>query len=130
MERVEEDVEKNVGLLDTAVYMSQFIGQEFEGTVICVSNNGLTIQLDNLLEGRVRSRNLEGDYAYNPETYTMLSLEGKDNYYVGDRLRLKLIDADKDTKSVDFSVIEKIKENRIINRESNNKIKSKVRKKK
>ena len=127
MERVEEEVEKNVALMDTAVYMSQFIGQEFEGTVICVSNNGLTIQLDNLLEGRVRTRNLEGSYAYNPETYTMLSLEGNDNYYVGDRLRLKLLSADKDTKSVDFEVIEKIKENRIIDEESNNKVKSKAR---
>ena len=130
MERVEEDVEKNVGLLDTAVYMSQFVGQEFEGTVICVSNSGLTIQLDNQLEGRVRTRNLDGEYAYNTETYTMLSLEGNDDYYVGDRLRLKLIEADKDTKSVDFSVIEKIKENRIIDKDSNNKVKSKVKNKK
>ena len=116
-------------LMDTAVYMNQFIGQEFEGTVICVSNNGLTIQLDNLLEGRVRTRNLDGEYAYNPETYTMLSLEGKDNYYVGDRLRLKLIIADKNTKSVDFEVKEKIKENRIVDEVSNNKVKSKAREK-
>ena len=130
MERVEEDVEKNVGLLDTSVYMSQFIGQEFEGTVICVSNNGLTIQLDNQLEGRVRTRNMDGEYVYNSETYTMLSLDGKDDYYVGDRLRLKLIEADKDTKSVDFSVIEKIKENRIIDKNSNDKVKYKARNKK
>ena len=130
MEKVEEEVEKNVELLDTSVYMSQFIGQEFEGTVICISSNGLTILLDNQIEGRVRTRNMDGEYAYNPETYTMLSLEGKDDYYVGDRLRLKLIEADKDTKSVDFSVIEKIKENRIIDKESNNKVKSKVRNKK
>ena len=64
---------------------------EFEGTVICVSNNGLTIQLDNLLEGRVRSRNLEGDYAYNPETYTMLSLEGKDNFGCTNRDNITVI---------------------------------------
>ena len=128
MERVEEEVEKNVALLDTSVYMSQFIGQEFEGTVICVSNNGLTIQLDNLLEGRVRTRNLEGSYAYNSDTYTLLSLEGNDNYYVGDRLRLRLLNADKEQKSVDFEVIEKIKENRIkSDEESNNKVKSKAR---
>ena len=123
-----EEVEKNVALLDTSVYMSQFIGQEFEGTVICVSNNGLTIQLDNLLEGRVRTRNLEGSYAYNSDTYTLLSLEGNDNYYVGDRLRLRLLNADKEQKSVDFEVIEKIKENRIkSDEESNNKVKSKAR---
>lgn len=127
MERVEEEVEKNVGYLDTAVYMSQFINQEFEGTVICLSNNGLTIQLDNSLEGRVRTRNLKGEYAYNPDTYTMLSLDDYDDYFVGDRLKLRLMDIDKNTKSVDFSVIEKINENRIIDKESNNKVKTKVR---
>jgi len=113
MEKVEEDVEKNVLYMDSAVYLSQFIGQEFEGTVISVSNNGICIQLDNLVEGKVRCRNLEGDYVCNPETFTLLSINNTSNFYVGDRLRLKLVESNKDTKQIDFSVLEKIKENTI-----------------
>lgn len=113
MERVEEDVEKNVLYMDTAVYLSDYIGQEFEATIVLVSNNGICVQLDNLLEGKIRIRNLDGDYACNSKTFTLVSLNGKEDYYVGDRLKVQLISTDKNTKSVDFIVKEKIKENRI-----------------
>ena len=43
---------------------SKHIGEEYRGTVIGVSNHGLQIQLDNLVEGKVRMRNLSGNYAY------------------------------------------------------------------
>ena len=128
MERLEEDVEKQVNLLDTAVYLGDYIGEEFDGTVISVSNNGLTIQLDNLLEGRVRIKNLPGEYAHNPQTFTLLSLNGFDSYYVGDRLKLRLKGTSIDNKSVDFEVVEKIKENPIFNGEiSLDEVKSKKR---
>lgn len=120
MERVEEDVEKNVLYMDTAVYLSNHIGECFEVTVTLVSNNGICVQLDNLLEGKVRTRNLEGNYAYNNKTFTLVSLDGKADYYVGDRLKVQLIGADKDTKSVNFIVKEKIKENRIKDKDHSN----------
>ena len=128
MERVEEDVEKNVNLMDAAVLMSSHINEEFEGTIISMGNHGLMIQLDNLLEGRVRLHNLEGDYAYNPDTFTLLAIDGGDSYYIGDRLKLKLLSADKENKTIDFSVIEKIYENPTMDKyDSNQKVKSKYR---
>lgn len=128
MEKLEEEVEKQVNLLDTAVYMSNFIGQEFEGTVIAIGNNGLTIQLDNLLEGKVRLKNLPGEYVHNADKFTLLSLSGFSSYYVGDRLKLKLKETSIESKSVDFEVLEKIRENPIDNGEiSLDKIKQKKR---
>lgn len=120
MEKLEEDVEKNVLYMETARYLSNYIGQEFEGTIVTLSDKGICVQLDNLLEGRVRSRYLDGDYVYNPNTFTLVSVNGKSNYYVGDRLRLKLIDASADTKTVDFKVLEKIKENNIKDKHHSN----------
>lgn len=113
MERVAEEVEKNVTLMDTAVYFGNHLGEEYEGTVISVSGNGLVVQLDNLLEGRIRTKNLSGSYVYNPLTFTLLSLDGFDSYSVGDRLKVRVKSAEKETKTVDFSVLEKIKENPI-----------------
>jgi len=127
MERLEEDVEKNVLYMDTAAYLSNFIGQEFIGTVVTLSNNGINVQLDNQLEGKIRNRYLDGAYAYNPQTFTLVSVNSKGNYYVGDKLRLKLIDTSIENKSVDFVVLEKISENTIRDKHhSNQYIKSKA----
>ena len=126
MERVAESVERNVQLMDDAVYMSQFVGQEMEGTVISSGNHGLMIQLDNLIEGRVRISSLEGEYVYNSDTFTLLSVDGKDSYYIGDRLKLKLLFTNKERKTIEFSVIEKIYENPIADKyDTNQKVKTK-----
>ena len=125
MERVAEEVEKNVTLMDTAVYFGKHLEEDFAGTIISVGSNGIVVQLDNLLEGRIRTKNLPGTYVYNPATFTLLSLDGLDSYYVGDRLRVRVKAADKENKTVDFSILEKIKENPIIDyNNSNQKIKS------
>lgn len=120
MERVEEEVEKQVNLMETAEYLSQFVGEEFEGTISSLSNNGITICLDNMLEGRVRTRSLNGDYIYNPETFTLLSINGGDNYYIGDRVKVRLEVASKENKTVEFSILEKIHENNIPDKDKSN----------
>ena len=120
MERVEEDVEKQVNLMQSAEYLSQFIGEEFEGTITCLSSNGITIALDNMLEGKIRLRSLDGDYVYNPERFTLLNIHGGENYYIGDRLKVRLEFASKENKTVEFSVIEKIHENNIPDKDKSN----------
>lgn len=120
MERVEEEVEKQVNLMQTAEYLSQFVGEEFEGTITSLSGNGITITLDNMLEGRIRIRNLGGDYVYNPETFTLLNVNGGNDYYIGDRLRVKLEVASKENKTVEFSVVKKIYENDIPDKDKSN----------
>ncbi len=120
MERVAEEVEKNVTLMDTASYFMNHIGYEYEGVITSISNHGLNVQLDNLLEGKVRVDKLNGDYVYNPNTFTLLSLSDQASYYVGDRLKVKVVDASKENKTVDFTVVEKIRENPIIDTKNSN----------
>ncbi len=126
MERVEEEVEKKVLAMETGRYFQKHIHEVFEGTVVSVGRNGLLIQLDNLLEGMVRMRNLSGDYVYNPETFTLLSMDERESYYMGDRLKLRLVSSDPKSAIVDFKVLEKVKENPIIDPlKSNQKVKAK-----
>ena len=116
MEKVSEEVEKNVYLRDSVVYFSNHLEEEFEGTVISVSKGGLLIQLDNLLEGRIPTYSMPGgvnNYTYNPNTFTLLSLGEEDSYYLGDRLKVRVKSCDIENKIVNFSVLEKIHENRI-----------------
>ena len=98
-------------LMKCSEYMQNHIGEEFEGTIVGLSQNGIKIQLDNLIEGKVRLRNLDGEYVFNPDTFSLVALDKGENYYLGDRLLLKLVNADKDSKLIDFKVIKKREEN-------------------
>ena len=113
MEKIADEAEQQVLYMKCAEYMKEHVGEEYRGTVIGVSNHGLQIQLDNLVEGKVRMRNLSGNYAYNPNTYTLISLDGKEDYYIGDRLLVKVKFASKEDKFIDFSVSKKLEENLI-----------------
>ena len=114
-ERVADELEKNTFRMQCAEYMEQFIGDEFEATVISISGECLVVQLDNMIEGTVRVRDLKGDYVYSEESYSLVSLDGEDNYYIGDRLRLRLKSSSKEMKKIDFTVVEKICETQVQN---------------
>ena len=113
MERMEDRAEEAVNDMKCAEYMESHIGEEYKGTVTKLSSRGLTVQLDNLVEGKVRLKNMEGRYAHNPNTYTLISLDGKQNYFLGDRLLVKVKAASKEDKTIDFVVKRKIEENYI-----------------
>lgn len=108
MEKQADECEKNVLYMKCSEYMENHIGEEYDGTIICMSDRGLHVELDNYIEGRVRIYDLPGLYKYNPETFTMESFEGNDNYSVGDRIHVKVKAASKEEKTIDFEVIEKI----------------------
>lgn len=129
MERIADDAEIQTLAMKCSEYMERHIGEEFEGTIIGLSDKGIQVQLDNLVEGRVRNRNLMGDYSYNPVTYTLISLDGHPNYYIGDRLLVRVKSASKVDKTIDFEIVEKLKENHTVDiNNSNGVVKIKARK--
>lgn len=121
MERASDDAEMEVFNRRCAKYMQQFVGQEFEATVIGLSDKGIQLQLDSMIEGRVRPKYLPGDYEYNSETFSLLSLAGKDDYYIGDRLSVTLRSSDPESKHIDFSINGKVCENKLVGVASKNK---------
>ena len=90
----------------------------FEGNPV---DKGIQIQLDSMIEGRVRPKYLPGDYEYNPETFSLLSLSGKEDYYIGDRLSVTLRSSDPESKHIDFSINSKVEENKLVGVASKNK---------
>ena len=121
MERASDDAEMEVFNRRCAKYMQQFVGQEFEATVIGLSDKGIQLQLDSMIEGRVRPKYLPGDYEYNSETFSLLSLGGNDDYYIGDRLSVTLRSSDPESKHIDFSINGKVCENKLVGVASKNK---------
>ncbi|MBQ6323218.1 MAG: VacB/RNase II family 3'-5' exoribonuclease [Bacilli bacterium] len=119
-EKMADDGERQVLSMKCAEYMQNHIGDEYSGTVVGVSPRGLLIQLDDYLEGRVRINNMIGDYTYNPGTYSLVSLDDQENYYIGDRLNLTVLAASKEDKVIDFGVLCKLEENYIEKSEKSN----------
>ena len=111
METVADRLERSVNSMKSAEYMSSRIGEKNIGIVTEVSKNGLTIQLDNLIEGKVKISNLNGDYFYNPNTFSLITTGKGEDYYLGDQLITKVKSADKLNKCIEFKVIEKYLDN-------------------
>lgn len=111
METVADRLERSVNSMKSAEYMSSRIGEKNIGIVTEVSKNGLTIQLDNLIEGKVKISNLNGDYFYNPNTFSLITTGKGEDYYLGDQLITKVKFADKLNKCIEFKVLEKYFDN-------------------
>ena len=120
MEKIADEAENQVLYMKCSEYMKKHIGEEYKATVIGLSDRNIQIQLDNMVEGRVRMKDINSHYTYNPTTYTLISLENKENYYIGDRLLVKVLRANKEEKTIDFSVVKKLKENTIDDYERSN----------
>ena len=107
-ERAATEAEIETFKMKAAEYMENHIGEEFTGIVNDVDDYGLSIQLDNFLEGKVRINDLPARYVYKENLFTLESLDNFDSYTVGDYLKLKLKNASKEKKLINFEVLEKI----------------------
>lgn len=108
MERISQDAEYESTKLKCAEYMEKHIGEEFNGTIMDLDESGLYIELDNLIEGKVNTKDLNGTYVADKDNYLLKSISGDNYYSVGDYLKLKLKSASKQNKSIVFDVIDKI----------------------
>ena len=107
-ERVADDCERDVFRMQSSEYMLNHIDEEFEATIIGVYGDSIDVELDNLIEGKIYNRDMKGDYVLNDETYTLVSLDGFDNYTIGDRLLVKVKGASVEQKRVYFTVSKKL----------------------
>lgn len=120
-ERQADECERMVLLMKCAEYMEEHIGEEFTGTIVDIYHDGMQIELDNMVEGRVRLKDLKGKYVYYPLTQSYISLNNQEDYYLGDRLNLRVSYASKEKKEIDFQVINKIYENERVSKNQNDK---------
>lgn len=110
-ERNAFDCEMSVLKMKCAEYMQSHINENFVGTIISMNDKCIRVRLDNMIEGEVPVSSLSGDYRYNKDELTLTSTSNIVSYYLGDRLNLVLVDADKSKKSINFLIIAKIFEN-------------------
>ena len=103
LERRAEEVERET---IKAEFMAAHIGEEFEGVISGIMEWGFYVELSNTVEGLVHVNTLIDDYyVYNREQYTLTGEERGKTYRMGQKVRVRVQQADVTTKTVDFSVV-------------------------
>ncbi len=107
-ERASIDCEREVEEMKMAEYMEDHIGEEYEGMISTITNFGMFVQLDNLIEGLVPLRDMPDFFHFNEERMTLTGEKSHVIYSVGERLIVKVVRASKEEKIIDFEVVRKV----------------------
>ncbi len=115
-EKASVNCEREVEDMKMAEYMEDHIGEKFEGTVSSITNFGIFIQLDNLIEGLCRLADMKEFFHYDERSMSVVGEKTKTKYSMGDRVLIKVVRASKEEQTIDFEIIKKMDE--IENRDS------------
>ncbi|MBQ8913950.1 MAG: ribonuclease R [Lachnospiraceae bacterium] len=106
-ERRAEEAERDVIKLKEIEFMSEYIGEEFDGVVSGVTSSYIFVELDNTVEGAVSIAYMNDDlYFFNEEEYAMVGKNKGKKYQLGDKVIIKVLNCDKIKKNIDFSIID------------------------
>lgn len=105
LERRADEAERETIKLKKAEYMMEHIGEEFDAVISGIMSYGMYAELPNTVEGLIHvSRMYDDRYYYREETYEMYGIDTGRVYRLGDTVRVRVLDADKTTKTVDFEM--------------------------
>lgn len=104
-EKIAQKVERDSVDIKMAEYMQDRIGEEYEGMVSSVTSFGMFVELENTVEGLVRFENLGDEYfIYDENRKTLVGEKTKITYKIGDKVKIKVIDANKQLRRIDFCI--------------------------
>jgi ribonuclease R len=89
-------------------FMMNKIGQTFEATVSGISDWGMYVEEpESRAEGLIRLKDLKPDdfYSVDQKNYKIIGQNAKKEFNIGDKITVKLVSADLDTKMLDFQVV-------------------------
>ena len=110
-ERRAEEAERETDKLKKVEYMSEHIGETFEGVISSVTAWGMYVELPNTVEGMIHVDNMTDDYYhFNEETYELTGERTNKVYKLGQMVSVVVADADKFMRTIDFVLPEQAEE--------------------
>ena len=107
-ERTATKVEREAEDIKKAELMENKIGEEYNGIISSVTNFGIFVELDNTVEGLVRYDDLGDEYfIYNEERREAISEFTHKTYKIGDIVKIRVVNANKLLRKIDFEIIDK-----------------------
>lgn len=93
-ERNAVDAEREVEKMKKAQYMSDYVGDTFEGIVSGVTGFGLFVELPNTCEGLVHVRTMPEYFIYDEQKMMLRGRESGDTYQLGQSVNVKVTGVD------------------------------------
>lgn len=110
-EKIAQKVERDSIDIKKAEYMQDKIGKEYEGIVSSITSFGMFVELENTVEGLIRFEDLGDDYfIYDENRKTLLGERTKKFYKIGDKVKIKVKNANKILRQIDFEIVEEKEE--------------------
>ncbi|SFH91118.1 ribonuclease R [Modicisalibacter xianhensis] len=106
-ERRADDATRDVTDWLKCEFMSDKVGDVFEGTIASVTQFGIFVRLDNVyVEGLVHVTSLPSDYYhYEPEKHRLKGERGGISYRLGDGVTVQVARVDLDERKIDFDLV-------------------------
>ena len=106
-EKIAQKVERESVDIKMAEYMEKHIGEKYDGIISSITSFGVFVELENTVEGMIRFDKLGDEYfVYDEDRKTLLGEKTKTMYHIGDRIKIRVIRADKQTRQIDFERID------------------------
>ena len=108
MEQFAQQEERDSVKAMQTIWMADHLGEEFDGTIVNVTDFGLFVRLDdNCCEGLIHITDLvKDDYMlYDAKNFRLIGERTGRTFTIGDRLHVRLSRADIDKKQIDFQIV-------------------------
>lgn len=107
-ERKAIDAENEANAMKMAEYMEGHINEYFNGKIINIDSSGVTVEVNNII-GHVNFSDIKKDsYKFNKENFTLFGKKTKQTLKIGDNVRIKVLSASKEYRTIDFAICEKL----------------------
>ena len=106
-EREAIDIEREVDDMKMVEYMSDHIGEEYEGMISSVTQFGFFVELPNTIDGLVHITELRDDYYHYDEKNLMLvgEMTGR-TYKLSDKVKIRVLSCNKKERTIDFELVD------------------------
>lgn len=103
-EKIAQNLERDVNRMKTAEYMKSHIHQEYDAVICDIDKKGMSVQLPNLVEGRISFQNMNGEFIFDEQKYIIKDVNNSLIYKLGSKIRVVVLDASKQKHTIDFAI--------------------------
>ena len=103
-EKIATKAEREAEKIKKAEYMEEKIGNEYDAIISSITKWGMFAQLENTVEGLIRFENMGEDeyFIYDDENKILRGERTNKIYRIGQKIKVEVIGASKQTRTVDF----------------------------